>query len=209
MANLDDVSDGIENPEAEQHADQVANRALTLVKNTRGAFPFANPDRSCIVVLAETRFSQEGRRLIDEARRRSAKTAVRWLDPSADAEVIDDVAQKAAGCEAIAVAAFVSASAYRGNVALPGGFSDLVTRLIAAKAPVILVAFGNPYLLRSFPDAAAYMAAFSTTTTSEAAVVRALFGEIPISGRMPVSIPGFAKIGDGIQTGAVHPVSSN
>ena len=63
--------------------------------------------------------------------------------------------------------------------------------------------------LRGFPDVAAYMATFSTTTTSEAAVVRALFGEIPISGRMPVSIPGYAKIGDGIQTTAVRPASSN
>ena len=34
---------------------------------------------------------------------------------------------------------------------------------------------------------------------SEQAVVRALLGEAPITGRMPVSIPGLAKVGDGIQ----------
>jgi hypothetical protein len=37
---------------------------------------------------------------------------------------------------------------------------------------------------------------------SEIAAVKALFGEIPISGRTPVSIPGFAQIGDGIQSPA-------
>jgi hypothetical protein len=29
--------------------------------------------------------------------------------------------------------------------------------------------------------------------------VKALFGEIPVTGHTPVSIPGFAKLGDGIQ----------
>jgi hypothetical protein len=29
--------------------------------------------------------------------------------------------------------------------------------------------------------------------------VKALFGEIPITGHTPVTIPGFAQLGDGIQ----------
>jgi hypothetical protein len=43
------------------------------------------------------------------------------------------------------------------------------------------------------------MAAFSTATPSEASVVKALFGEIPITGRLPVTIPDIAAYGDGIQ----------
>ena len=43
---------------------------------------------------------------------------------------------------------------------------------------------------------------FSTVPTSEVAAVKALFGEIPITGHLPVRIPGFAKLGDGIQLGA-------
>src|SRR5258708_32381697 len=37
----------------------------------------------------------------------------------------------------------------------------------------------------------------------EAAVVRALFGEIPFQGRLPITIPGFAERGTGIQKAAV------
>ena len=61
------------------------------------------------------------------------------------------------------------------------------------------IAFGNPYLLSSFPKVAAYVALFSPTVPSEVSAVRALFGEIPISGRLPVTIPGFAVYGEGIQ----------
>jgi len=34
--------------------------------------------------------------------------------------------------------------------------------------------------------------------TSERAAVKALFGEIPIHGKLPVTLPGIAKRGDGI-----------
>jgi beta-N-acetylhexosaminidase len=63
---------------------------------------------------------------------------------------------------------------------------------------VALVSLGNPYLLRDFPGVAAYAATFSTTTTSEAAAAKAILGDIPITGKMPVSIPGLVKVGDGL-----------
>ena len=53
-----------------------------------------------------------------------------------------------------------------------------------------------------FPKVAAYLATFSPTTPSETSAMKALFGEIAIGGRMPVTIPGFAQYGDGIQLAA-------
>ncbi len=59
------------------------------------------------------------------------------------------------------VAAFASVAAYRGNVALGGGFPAMPQNLVATKKPVALVALGNPYLLRCFPDVSAYMTTYS------------------------------------------------
>jgi beta-N-acetylhexosaminidase len=100
------------------------------------------------------------------------------------------------------VAAFVSVAAYRGSVALAGGYPAFLSRVLDSGKPVILVALGSPYLLRSFPTAAAYLATYSTVPPSETAAVEALFGEIAIQGRLPVTIPGLAKYGDGIQLAA-------
>ena len=60
------------------------------------------------------------------------------------------------------------------------------------------MALGNPYLLRNFPDVAAYMTTYSTVEPSERSSVKALFGEIAVGGKLPVTIPGYAKYGDGI-----------
>ena len=104
------------------------------------------------------------------------------------------------------MAAYDTVSAYKGNVALAGAFPDFLNTLIAGKNPVTLVSLGNPYLIRSFPNVAAYMTTYSSTPTSEESVAKALFGEIPIGGHLPVTIPGIAKYGDGIQLPATHPI---
>ena len=44
----------------------------------------------------------------------------------------------------------------------------------------------------------------SPTTTSETAAVKAMFGEIAIGGHLPVTIPGIAKYGDGLQLPATR-----
>jgi beta-N-acetylhexosaminidase len=74
----------------------------------------------------------------------------------------------------------------------------------ATGKPVALAALGNPYLLRSFPQVAAYLATFSTVPPSEISAVRAVFGEINIRGHLPVSIPGIANYKDGIQVQATR-----
>jgi CubicO group peptidase (beta-lactamase class C family) len=46
------------------------------------------------------------------------------------------------------------------------------------------------------------MAEFSTNDVSQRAAVRALFGQAPIQGRIPVTVPGVAKRGDGLRVAA-------
>jgi beta-N-acetylhexosaminidase len=54
-------------------------------------------------------------------------------------------------------------------------------------------------LIEDYRDVAAYIAAFSTSPPSEVSVVKALLGEIPITGKLPITIPDVAQYGDGIQ----------
>ncbi len=137
-----------------------------------------------------------------EATRRYAKSAqITLLDPLLPTSEFDDLATKAqVSCDSMVVTAYVLVAAYTGTVGLPGNYPAFVDKLIASQKPVVFIALGNPYLLRSFPKVAAYLATFSTTQPSEAAAVRAVVGETAITGKLPVTIPGFAQIGDGLQT---------
>jgi beta-N-acetylhexosaminidase len=62
-----------------------------------------------------------------------------------------------------------------------------------------VVAMGNPYLASDFPKIENYICTFSNATVSEVSAVKALFGEIPIRGHLPVTIPNVAQRGVGIE----------
>ena len=53
-----------------------------------------------------------------------------------------------------------------------------------------VVAMGSPYVASSFPQVQTYLCTYSNVTISELSAVKALFGEIPIRGHLPVTIPG-------------------
>jgi len=95
-------------------------------------------------------------------------------------------------------------SAGAGTVAMSSELSRAIDSLIASGKPLALVALGNPYLLRAYPNATAYLATFSSVAPSEIAAVKALWGEIAVRGRLPVTIPGEARYGEGIQLAATR-----
>jgi beta-N-acetylhexosaminidase len=209
FVGVEAIGDVVNSPEANDKAQEIADRAVTLVRDRENLVPLTAPEHACFVVLAEGRYSAEGETFLQELRKRHPKVATATLDPTMSRESMEQAVLKMPSCDMYAVAAFSSAAAYRGTVGLSGDLPQWVQGLIAAGKPVIFVALGDPYLLRSFPDVAAYLATFSTSRVSEVAAVRALLGEINITGHLPVTIPGLAQYGEGFQTRATHPVTVN
>jgi beta-N-acetylhexosaminidase len=188
LVDVDDISDVLSNPEAAEIAQRTADRAITLVKNANGAVPVKNPDNACVYILTESRQGQQGRRMLEEIRARNKQMQTFLLDPDVPQPEIDDVLARTMDCQTNVVAAFVSVAAYQGNVGLRGNYPALVSGLMARTAPLVLISLGSPYLLRSFPEAGAYITTYSPVIPSEVAAVKAVFGEIPFAGRSPVKI---------------------
>jgi beta-N-acetylhexosaminidase len=193
LVNLDAISDVLDSPEAAERAQAVADHAVTLIRNDRETLPLASSSRPCLIVITELRISQLGQRTIQEFRRRAPNTRVVALDTSLPLDALEATAGDMTACSAIVAASFASVSADLKDV------KPFLVNLTQGLAPVVLLPFENPYLLTSVPNATASLTTFSSSLPSEIAAVKALFGEIPITGHTPVSIPGFAQLGDGIQ----------
>jgi beta-N-acetylhexosaminidase len=199
LVDLDEISDAFDSEEDTAHAQLASDRAVTLVRNEHDVLPLASSAQSCLIVVVERRASTAGTRMIDSYRRFSPKSQIAIVDASMNAASLAASVGDTSKCSAIVIAAFATVAANRGSVGLTGELTPFIAKLTEGPVPVAVIAMGNPYLLSAFPKTAAYLATFSSTTPSEASAVKALFGEIPISGHLPVTIPGFAKYGDGIQ----------
>jgi beta-N-acetylhexosaminidase len=208
FVDLEAMGDVLDSPEANEKAQEVADRAVTLVRNNSNLVPLAAPERACFVVMPEGRYSTEGQVFSQQVRKRMAKAPITTIDASMSRQQVDEAVGKLGDCRNFVIAAFAPVAASRGSVGLGGDLPHAVESIASLGKPIALVALGSPYLLRNFPDVAAYMATFSNVAPSEIAAVKALWGEIPIRGRLPVSIPGLAKAGEGLQVTSIRVTGS-
>ncbi len=63
---------------------------------------------------------------------------------------------------------------------------------------LITVSLRTPYDLAGYPEAATHLAAYGIHPPTMTALVDAIFGLAPISGRLPVAIPGLFPVGHGL-----------
>jgi beta-N-acetylhexosaminidase len=194
----------VEKPENLREAQHVAERSITLLRNEGGVLPLdvRRADRALFVVVAADDDEEEGRTFVPEVQRRAKNAHVIRADSRTTAGEYNEILAQAAKAETIIIAPFVKRAALKGTVALPDTQADFVRKLVATGKPVAVIGFGSPYLVRQFDRAPVYATAYAIEDVAQAAGVRALFGEVPIQGRLPVRVPGLFEVGAGIQLDA-------
>src|SRR6185503_5412552 len=120
-------------------------------------------------------------------------------DRSSDAEV-QKALERARGADLVVASLYgrVRTGQAR-SVGLPEPGAKALSAFIGSKLPLITISFGNPYLLQSFPELRTYVVAYGDMPSLQQAAARALLGEIDITGRLPISLPGLYPRGTGIQ----------
>jgi len=178
----------------------IAERSLTLARDPDGLVPLpASARRVLSLTYADPADLVAGRSLARALREGGLEVMEARLDARSGEAEVAAVRARADSADLVLVAAFVSPREYQGTVGTRGGFAELVEALVAAGEPVVAVSFGSPYLLGSFPSVPAYLLAWGGAEVSQRAAARALLGEIPIAGKLPISLPPHHRIGEGIE----------
>jgi len=124
------------------------------------------------------------------------------VDPRIAAGMSDEVLKAVDAARTVVAAVYVIPTAGKiGNsVAMADATGALLQQVLdRAAQKTAVIAMGNPYLASDFPKIENYLCTFSNATVSEVAAVKALFGEIPIRGHLPVTIPNIAHRGAGLE----------
>lgn len=101
------------------------------------------------------------------------------------------------------LALFVRVSDRKGDIDVPADQLPIIDQVYGAGKPVITLGLGSPYLIERFPQATTWLSAFGISDVAQISLARALFGEIPVRGHLPVTIPGVdLKAGFGIEVPA-------
>jgi beta-N-acetylhexosaminidase len=177
----------------------IARRSLTLVREQPGALPLRRDARLLSLVVAdEASVNGPTGPLAAELKARAPSVKTVRLDPRSTPEETAAAVEAARDSEAVLVSLFVRTRSGQGKITVPEPGRAAIGRILALGRPVVAVSFGSPYLLRDFPDLPTYLCAWGGQDVGQAAAVAALFGENAIGGKLPITIPGLAKRGDGI-----------
>ena len=203
LADLEHLDEKFARPEFAAQALSIADRGVTLLRDTAHMLPLdsAKPLRVLLVSLSADADPYPGETIEPEIRWRvDSLKAMR-----ADMQFVSVGTLKLPPPDTydVAIAAlFVRVADRKGNVAFPEDQRAFVNQMIAAGKPTVVIGFGSPYLISTFPEAPVWLAEFSTNDVSQRAAVRALFGQVPIQGTIPVTVPGVVKRGDGLRLAA-------
>ena len=133
-----------------------------------------------------------------ELKRRFPSLHTLYVDADDPADALARMQQIADSTDVTIVGSYVGQSWDATTVEAPPSVAAALTHLVERHARFILVAFGNPYLLQQVPGAPAYVVAWGGFPVSQRAAARAVLGAIPVTGKLPISIPPYAAFGAGI-----------
>jgi CubicO group peptidase (beta-lactamase class C family) len=197
-----DVARAVGRPEDVARAEAIARDSITLVRNAGGILPLRAETRLRVLHLVLS--SDLRNELIqgipeDElvARRVEAETLA--LGPEVSEETAARVVEQAAAATHVLASSFVKVTSAKGTAEMSPSHVRLLTALARAGRPLVLVAYGSPYLLGQVPEVPAYLCAYGAAEPSQRAALAALFGESALRGKLPVTLPGLYPFGHGLE----------
>jgi beta-N-acetylhexosaminidase len=202
IAPLEDIDRIVSGDAAMKLSDEIAERAITLVRDEGGLLPAGNlPAGESVFILGITNGDDRSwimSPFTGALGRRKFNGGV--IDDRSPDKEVDSLLDRAKAAKLIVVAMYGRVRSGQSNSgALPEPGMRALRALLERKAPVVGISFGNPYLLQSFPQLKTYVVAYGDMPSLQRAAARALFGEIDVSGKLPISLPALYARGTGIQ----------
>ncbi|MGH9961601.1 MAG: hypothetical protein ACREBC_31495, partial [Pyrinomonadaceae bacterium] len=204
IAPIDEIDRIVASRDASLLAREIAEHSVTLVRNDENLVPLTNlktdarifnlaitngDDRLWIANAFAGAMARAGRKL---------ETIV--LDERSSEMDVQKVLEKAKGADLVIASLYGRVrSGQARSVGLPEPGAKALSALLAGKVRAVGISFGNPYLLQSFPELRTYLVAYGDMPSLQNASARAVLGEIDITGKLPISLPGLAARGTGIQ----------
>jgi beta-glucosidase-like glycosyl hydrolase len=198
VAGSEEIFRIVDSEESRDLANEIATKALTLVRLEQGALPLKKDARVLELVISDFNESSNPLAELDRDLRTRLSTAPQVVMLDAHSWDPKPAIEAAGNADVVLIALAVRVRSGAGQIAVPEVARQVIGQLASMNVRKIGVSFGTPYLLREVPSLPTYICAYGRQPVLQAAVSRALFGETKFTGHLPVTIPGFYQRGFGI-----------
>jgi beta-N-acetylhexosaminidase len=221
LVDIDKIGELVLQPGNVAYAQQMADAAVTLVRDNGQVLPLKrispgttanlNPylrveetrNRVVAVVFSDDVRLDYGRVFERELRLRAPDARVFFVDRRIAGAMTPQILSAVEQAQVVLAPMFLGpmvSNEMKNSLGLLQDTTALIEGILKrAGERTAVIAMGNPYMAAEFPAVQNYLCTYSFATVSELSAIRALFGEMAIRGRLPVTIPGIAQRGAGIE----------
>jgi beta-N-acetylhexosaminidase len=192
--------------ETRQLTTEIAENAMTLVKNEENLLPLSPATDQRIFFLVITNSENPNSngtaflRVLRQSLQNPANIDFGVIGESTQAPEVARVVERMKRSDLVITGLYGRVrSGARNSVGLPEAGARVLRDLLQSDKPVVNISFGNPYLLKNFPQMKTYVVAYGDMVSLQRASVRAVLGEIDFKGKLPITIAPDAPRGTGIQ----------
>jgi beta-N-acetylhexosaminidase len=182
-------------------AEKTFDSSITLVKNEGDVLPLSAGFQNMAVfaLSSDPGGYFAGRTFVREMKKRVPRAMEFYAEPSTGDEFLAKALESTKETDTVVIGLFSRLRANKGNVGLDIRQVEMIKKLAEGHQHIVVISFGSPYFLRHFKEVDAYLCAYRYADESQKSAVKALFGEIDIVGKLPVSIPDVFPIGHGLK----------
>ena len=202
--NEDEVLNTINNQDAQILADKIAEESITLVRN-KNVLPINenNKFNNCLILSMFTGKEPENAQYFYDGIYNNIKSK---SGKSPDIKIIDnDISNPGAtykninDYDYIIIPLFIKVKMKTGTVGMNNSHAEFIKQLTDVYGKkVVVISFGNPYLLSNFENVSGYIAAYGDSKSVIDAAIKSIAGEINPKGKLPVTITDEYKFGYGL-----------
>ncbi len=186
-------------------AKELARKSITLVKDESAEgrliplSPNSKVKHSHIMVI-DSRSNEDGEYFNSLMKERLSSLQSKKVLLNSTPFDYEAAISTAKNSDVVILSIYLKVRAYQGTIGLEKSQSDLVDSILKLNKQIVMISHGSPYILSAFPNVGTYLTNYGDPEVSELAAAEALCGEIPIAGKLSVSIPNTPfKVGYGLK----------
>ncbi|HXF43181.1 MAG TPA: glycoside hydrolase family 3 N-terminal domain-containing protein [Pyrinomonadaceae bacterium] len=201
LTNLDKIDLDVSGRESVELSNTIADRSITLVKNEAGVLPINNRKKIAVIGISNGFDGpQTMAPFLSTLRAGQLKFQSQYLQENSSDEQYQNATKLADTADILIFGLYGRVrSGAKNSVGIPQKGADILSKAISNGKTVIVISFGNPYILLNFPDVKTYIVAYGEMRSLQNAAARAILGLNGFYGRLPISLPGLYPRGSGIR----------
>ncbi|MFC1726293.1 glycoside hydrolase family 3 N-terminal domain-containing protein [candidate division KSB1 bacterium] len=198
MVDLNKIENILGKPEHFETAEKISRKAVTLLKNENNLLPFSEKNNKYLIRISDDYKTDYGKYFKDQLYSSFGIKDEFFLWSKSTDNELQEIADKIPSGSIVICPAYIYIGAWKGSVQIPGKIAAFLKVLKNKGVKIVVISFGSPYIYGQINFIDCYLCAYYGTYELEKTVVHILAGKINPEGRLPVSIPGYFKFGDGL-----------